>query len=496
MQNTENNKIRRPCVVVIMGHIDHGKSTLLDYIRNTHVVDEEAGGITQHVSAYEATYNFEGEERLITFLDTPGHAAFTSVRKRGSKAADIAILVVSGEDGVKPQTLEALEAIKQSDVPFIIAITKIDKNGASIEKTKQSLAEHEIFVEGWGGTIPCVPISAKTGENVNELLDMILLQADVLELSGDPKKLATGVVIESNMDAKRGISATLIIKEGSLKKSMFVATSGAYVPVRLIENFQSEPVEKATFSSPVRIVGWSNMPAVGSEFYTFDTKKEAEEFANDPKNVPNESQSEVFNSEAEMPVVVKADTKGSLDAVIGELQKLSNPKIGVRIVGKGIGLVNESDVKNALVSKAFVVAFNVDADKNAKTLALREKAVVKNFDIIYELVDFVKERLIESTPKERVEVVTGKSKILKAFSINKDKQVLGGRMEDGEIRQGDNINIYRREALIGEGRIKELQSQKLKVGRVEQGQEYGVTLESKIEVVPGDYIQAINFETK
>ncbi len=494
MPNTENKRIPRSPVVVIMGHIDHGKSTLLDYIRNTHVVDEEAGGITQHVAAYEAKYTFEGKERGITFLDTPGHAAFTSVRKNGSEAADIAVLVVSAEDGVKPQTLEALQTIQSKNVPFIVAITKIDKSGASIDKTKQSLAENELFVEGWGGTIPCVPISAKTGEGVNDLLDMILLQADLLELTGDKDALASGIVIESNMDAKRGISATLIIKDGSINKGMFVATIGAYAPVRLIENFQSEQIEKASFSSPIRIVGWSDMPRVGSEFITFESKKEAEEFAN--KKVAESQNTVAFDSETEFPVIVKADTQGSLDAVLGELAKLSNPKIGVKIVGKGIGLVSESDIKNALVSKALTVAFNVDSDKNAKALALREKAEVKVFNIIYELIDFVAERLTLATPKERVEVVTGKTKILKAFSSNKDKQVLGGRVEEGEMRQGDNVKIIRRESEIGEGKIKEIQSQKQKVGRVEQGQEFGVTIESKIEIVPGDYIHAINFENK
>lgn len=496
MKNTEQNLIERPPVVVIMGHIDHGKSTLLDYIRKSHVVDTEAGGITQHVAAYEATHVFENRARKITFLDTPGHEAFHSIRERGSRVADIAILVVSAEDGVKPQTVETLAVIKKNNTPYIIAITKIDKSGANIDRTKQSLAENEVLVEGWGGNISSVPISSKTGEGVSDLLDIILLQADMLELKGNRDNLATGIVIESNMDQKRGIEATLIIKDGQLEIGKFVATAGAFTPIRFIENFLGEQILKATFSSPVQIVGWNNMPAVGSEFRTFNTKKEAEEFAQKELFGLEELQETGPGSETTLPIIIKADTQGSLDAIIGELYKVSSEKIGIKVISKGIGNVNETDIKNALTSKAMVLGFNVIADKNASTLALREKVVIHSYRIIYELIDFIKQALVEATPKEKVEVISGKAKILKSFSANRDKHVLGGRVEEGEFKQGDSIKIMRRESQIGEGKIKELQRQKIKTGSVIQGQEFGITLESKIEVVPGDYIFGSTFITR
>ncbi len=496
MKNLEQKLIERPPVVVIMGHIDHGKSTLLDYIRKSHVVDTEAGGITQHVAAYEATHVFENKTRKITFLDTPGHEAFHSIRERGSKVADIAILVVSAEDGVKPQTIETLEVIKKNNTPYIVAITKIDKPGANIDRTKQSLAENEVLVEGWGGDVPSVPLSSKTGEGVNDLLDIILLQADMLELTGNPDIGATGIVIESNMDQKRGIRATLIIKDGQFEIGKFIATIGAFAPIRFIENFLGEQITKATFSSPVQVVGWSNMPAVGSEFKIFDTKKEAEEFAQKQDFNTFNLQETNLNSETELPIIIKTDTQGSLDAVIGELRKISNEKIGVRVISKGIGLVNETDIKNALTSKAMIIAFNVPADKNAGVLALREKVLIHTYKIIYELIDFMKRALLEATPKEKVEVISGKAKILKSFSTNKDKHVLGGRVDEGELKQGDLIKIIRREAHIGDGKVKELQKQKIKTGSVLEGQEFGVTLESKIEIVPGDYIFASSFITR
>src|SRR3990167_10178371 len=263
----QKNQIARPPVVAVLGHIDHGKSTLLDYIRKENTVAKEAGGITQRISAYEVLVG--REKRRITFLDTPGHAAFCSMRERGSKIADIVILVVSAEDGVKLQTLEALKCIREDNTPFIVAINKIDKPSANIDKTKQNLAENEVLVEGWGGTIPVVATSAKTGDGIDELLEIILLQADVLELKGEPNKKATGFVIESNVNPQKGVSTTLIIKNGTLKKDDVMAVRGAFVPIRSIEYFDGSLIDKASFSSPVRITGWNNVPAVGEEFCAF-----------------------------------------------------------------------------------------------------------------------------------------------------------------------------------------------------------------------------------
>ena len=259
----------RPPIVVVMGHIDHGKSTLLDYIRKTNITKKEAGGITQHISAYETECEIGGQKRKITFLDTPGHEAFCSIRARGALVADIAVLVISAEDGIKPQTIETLDCIKKDGMPFIIALNKIDRPSADIDKIKTGLAENGVLVEGWGGTVPVVAISAKTGEGIADLLEMVALQSDMEELTGNLFVSAEGFVIESSLDPKQGISATLLIKNGSLKTGMFVATEGAYAPVRAIENYKGENLKEASFSSPVRIVGWNAQPKVGSQFKTF-----------------------------------------------------------------------------------------------------------------------------------------------------------------------------------------------------------------------------------
>jgi translation initiation factor IF-2 len=271
--------VPRPPVVVVMGHVDHGKSTLLDYIRKSNVVESESGGITQHISAYEVTHKDEnGVDKLITFLDTPGHEAFSKMRSRGATTSDIAILVVSAEDGIKAQTLEAYNTIIESKIPYIVAINKIDKPNANIDKVKMDLVEKGIYLEGLGGDIPFVPISAKNGTGVNELLDMILLVSMMHESTGDRSELASGVIIEANREPKRGISATVIIKNGTLRTGMFVASGEAIVPTRIIENFLGKPIKEATFSSPVRLVGFISMPEVGNTFQTFKTKKEAEEY--------------------------------------------------------------------------------------------------------------------------------------------------------------------------------------------------------------------------
>lgn len=491
MEKDANKIITRPPVVVVMGHIDHGKSTLLDYIRKTKVVDGEAGGITQHISAYEVLVDVGGDEkRTITFLDTPGHEAFCKVRERGSRVADIAILVVSAEDGVKPQTLEALGCIKNDCLPYIIALNKIDKPGANIDKTKQNLAENEVFVEGWGGTIPVVPISAKNGDGVGDLLEMIILQADLLELKGNSGELAHGFVIESNLDPKKGISSSLIIKNGTLEKGQFVATERAFAPVRSIENFKGDTLNKASFSSPISIVGWSNPPIVGNEFTSFKTKKEAEEFASVQTKKKKEENPEDPNTKS-LNVVIKTDTIGTLDAIIFELLKLRNEKIYIRIVGQGVGNITEKDVKTAFAGGAFLVGFNVTSDKNAEVLSLRDNVEIKKFNIIYDLKDWLFNKLKEATPIETIEVVTGEAKILKTFSTNKDKHVVGGKVNVGEIKSGDNIKIFRRENEIGEGKVKELQSQKVKTSSVLEGSEFGTMIDSKIEITPGDIIKSI-----
>lgn len=483
----------RPPIVVVMGHIDHGKSTLLDYIRKTKVTEKEAGGITQHISAYETEVEVDGRKRKITFLDTPGHEAFCSMRVRGAHAADMAILVVSTEDGVKPQTIEALKCINQDTMPFVVALNKIDRPGADIDRTKTALAEIGVLVEGWGGNVPFVAISAKTGEGVADLLEMVVLQSDMEELIGDPSTSAEGFVIESNLDPKQGISATLLIKNGTLKPGMFVASEGAYAPIRTIENYKRENLKEASFSSPVRIVGWNTQPKVGSQFKTFFKKEEAVIFSDCNTNLETKKeQKNVSENCVFLGIIVKADTFGSLDAIEHEFQKLGNEKIMVKIISKGIGGITENDLKTANIKNSLVLGFNVDTDKSATAFAIRNNIEIKIYKIIYELIDFVKEKIKEATPVEMVETITGSAKIIRVFSKNKDKQVIGGRVANGEIKSGSVIKILRRDAEIGEGKIKELQIQKIKTDKVKEGDEFGIMIESKLEIAEGDIIKVVS----
>ncbi len=507
----QNNLIARPPVVVIMGHIDHGKSTLLDYVRKSNIVDGEAGGITQHVGAYQAEHiGADGKKHLITFLDTPGHAAFCSIRERGAHVADIAILVVSAEDGVKPQTIEAYKNIKNEKIPYIIAINKIDKPNADIDRTKQSLGENEIYVEGWGGDIPCVPISALNGNGVSELLDMVMLVAELAYLSTDPKASARGSIIESELDTRKGISATLLIKDGTLTTGTVVVAGGAYAPVRFIENFKGEKIESGIASMPVNILGWNTIPACGTDFITVKTKKEAEKMVSKFEAEQRRSSSKLaINVSAKkpehigddkaptivtIPFVIKTDVIGSLEGIKHELSKIKQDKVIIKIVSEGIGEINENDIKIAAGDPNLIlIGFNAAPDKKA-TLMIERSPIpiqIKNFSIIYELTNFIQELVTSKIPKEYVEEITGRAKIMAIFSKDKDKQVVGGKVESGIIESGNEIRIIRRDAEIGRGRVRELQQQKKRTDEVREGYEFGTLIDAKIEIAPGDRVEAI-----
>jgi len=498
MKNSDQktNIVERPPVVVVMGHIDHGKSTLLDYIRKTKVVDGEAGGITQHVSAYETLYEIDGKKRRVTFLDTPGHEAFQTLRSRGTKVADVAILVVSAEDGVKKQTLEALNAIKEQDIPFVIAINKIDKAGANIDRTKQSLAENEVYVEGYGGTVTCIPISAKTGEGIEELINVVFLTTDVQELTGDTGLNATGIVIESKLDARKGISASLIIKNGMLRTGQFIAAGNSFATVRAIENDTGEKLNMASFSTPVMIVGWSELVPSGVEFVTCDLKDEAITYtknfaANTVKVQKIGINSNQENKISTLNIIVKADTAGSLEAINYEIKKLGNDRIKPEIISEGVGAIGEGDVKSANAStKAFIFGFNTKADSAAKILAERDGISIEIFSIIYKITEKVEKLLTEHTPKMMVDEITGSAKILRTFSRQKDKQIIGGKVEEGFLSVGEAIRIIRRETEIGTGRIRGMQQQKKETAKVEAGNEFGAYVESKFEIAVGDVLRS------
>lgn len=471
----------RPPIVVIMGHIDHGKSTLLDFIRKTNVVATEAGGITQHLSAYEVVHkDASGAERRITFLDTPGHAAFQGMRSRGARVADIAILVVSAEDGVKAQTLEAHRAIVAAGIPFIVAINKIDKPNANIERTKQTLAEAEIFLEGWGGNIPWVAISAKMGTGIPELLDTLLLVADLEELRGDPEKPAEGVIIESHVDPRKGISATLVIVDGTMRRGQYIVAEDSMAPIRVIEDFRGAQVSHASFSSPVRITGWTKIPNVGSRAVVVETKKEAEERVVEartnpivPREMPMDDGTRII------PLVLKSDTVGTLEAIEHEIGKIQKERVKLKIAGKGVGIVTENDIKLLIGStRPCVLSFNVGIDNRAAALAEQYDIPVHTFNIIYKLIEWLEEEMKRQTPKQEVMEELGELRILKCFSTQKNRHVVGGRVERGTITVGDSVRIIRREAAIGIGKILGLQQQKIETKEVTEGHECGLMLES------------------
>lgn len=489
-QNKEPVMTTRPPIVVVMGHIDHGKSTLLDYIRKSNVVAGEAGGITQHLSAYVVEHETKDQEKKkITFLDTPGHEAFQKMRHRGADVADIAILIVSAEDGVKPQTLEALKCIKAADIPYIVAINKIDKPGADITRTQSSLIENEIYIEGMGGDISWTGISAKTGEGVDDLLDVLLLSAELAELTGETSIPATGNVIEAELDKQRGTTATLIIKNGELKSGQFVVSGGSYAPVRIMEDWNGNNIKEAGLSEPVRVVGFSGTPVVGDPFTTVASKKEAEILVAQKDKA--DIQTEATNPELPViPILIKADVLGTIDAIEHELEKFESDRVIVRIIGKRVGDVTSGDVQDVSATEnAIIVGFNVKTERGAIDLAERLGVEIENFDIIYELSDWLHKALKNRTPKMETEEKTGRAKILKHFSTQKNVQVLGGRVEEGTLSVGEQVRILRRDIEIGKGTLKNIQQQKVDVQEVATG-EFGMQIDTRTEVAAGDYIEA------
>lgn len=488
---TASTPTPRPPVVVVMGHIDHGKSTLLDYIRKSNVVDSEAGGITQHLSAYVVSHTTsEGKTGNITFLDTPGHAAFQKMRHRGAGVADVAILIVSAEDGVKPQTLEALEAIKTAGIPMIVAINKIDKPEANIMRTQTSLIENEIYIEGMGGDIPWVGISAKSGEGIPELLDLVILTADLAELTADTSVDATGIVIEGSLDGKRGTSATLMVQNGTLRSGQFIVTGTSIAPVRIMEDHTGKAIKEAGPATPVRVVGFSDIPTVGDTFVTVKNKKEAEAMIDGKLSAAITPPTHKKSTLPTIPILIKADALGTLDAIVHELELFTSDRICVRVIDASVGPISDSDVQAVSATKdAIIVGFNVKVVRSAQDLADRLGVEIDTFSVIYELSEWLNTALKSRTPKVEEKVITGHVKILKHFSTQKYTHVLGGRVEDGIIKLGQFVRIMRRDIDLGKGVVKNLQQQKSDVKQVDEG-EFGMQIDSRIEIAPGDILEA------
>lgn len=489
---TKTERTPRPPIVVIMGHIDHGKSTLLDYIRKSNVVAGEAGGITQHLSAYVVEHETkDGAKKRITFLDTPGHEAFQKMRLRGADVADIAILIVSAEDGVKPQTLEALTSIKKAGIPYIVAINKIDKSGADLVRTQSSLIENEIYIEGMGGDISWAPISAKSGQGVDDLLDILLLTAELAELTANASLSGTGSVIEGKLDKKRGNTATLMLKDGAVHAGSFVVSGESYAPVRIMEDWSGKTIREAHASEPVGIVGWTQVPQVGDAFVTVATKKEAEALAAENKAKPAQT-AEHDSDLPTIPLLIKADVLGTIDAIVHELEKHKSDRLAVRVIDTGVGQISANDVQNVSATKnAIIVGFNVEPDRAARDLAERLGVEIQSFDIIYKLSEWLEEALKERTPKQEEERITGRAKILKHFSTQKNTHVLGGRLEDGVLNLNQRVRVTRRDIVLGTGTLKNLQQHKSNVKSISDG-EFGMQLDSRVEIAPGDMIEAFD----
>ncbi len=495
-------KTARPPIVAVMGHVDHGKSTLLDYIRKKDTASGEAGGITQKIGAYEIIHTKnDGQKKAITFLDTPGHEAFATIRTCGANGADIAILVVSAEDGVMPQTMDAYLCIKKAGIPLIVAINKIDKTNADLERTKGSLAENEIYLEGYGGDIPWTATSAKTGEGISELLELIDLVAEVNGISGNQEGEISGFIVEADRDPRRGPAATAVIKNGTLKQGDVIVAGSAFATIKIMENDNGAIIKEASMGMPVRIIGWSVLPKNGAPFNSVSNKKEAEEVVrkNIEKEISDNLTDNLKNSQAEaagveqliIPIIIKANASGTIDAIKHELNKIENERVKVKVINFGVGDISENDAKIAESAKgAIIVGFNVKIDSRAKTLIERSAIETKLFDVIYKFSEWLIELALNRTPKIKVEEKQGSIKVLKLFSKDKDKQIIGGKVIDGKFSLGDEVKIKRREAEIGRGKIRELQRQKARVDEIPTGAEFGSLIESGITIAPGDIIES------
>jgi len=465
----------RPPIVVVVGHVDHGKTSLLDYIRKTNVVGREAGSITQSTGAYEIKHPPTGGGKYITFIDTPGHEAFSRMRERGAKVADIAILVVAADEGIKPQTLEALNILKNSKTPFVVAITKIDKPNANVEKVKNELLANGVLLEGYGGDISWQAISSKTGAGIDELLNFILLMGEVLDLKYDPHAPAKGFIIESLKDMRRGIIARLVLRDGVLHAGDELKTVSASGRIKILENFLGEKVSKLIPSAPASVVGFESIPLVGEEFY-------AGELPSLKIIVPGKEEIEKeINEEGKINAILKADTSGSLEVLKQVIEHLINLK------SISVGDITDGDVKLAVSSQSIIIGFRIKANKAAESLAKAHGIKMFVSDIIYKLVES-----IEIYNKEQLgPVFSGELDVLKVFGEESKRQIIGGRVAFGFIRTGSEIHIERNDSSLGVGRILNLQERKTDVSEVKEGTECGLLILSETKIRAGDKIKTL-----
>lgn len=479
---TESLQIRPP-VVVVLGHIDHGKSSILEAIKDLKITAKESGGITQHIGAYE----IEHQDKKITFIDTPGHEVFSQIRSRGAKVADIAVLVVAGDEGVKPQTKEAISHIKKSGIPVIVAINKMDKPGADSRKVKRELAKENVLVEELGGKTPAVEVSAKTGQGISELLELILLMAEIENLKTDVSKPAEGVIIESYLDGLRGPIATLILSQGKLESGQIIGTSSNFGKIKNLENFQGVPIPAAMPSQPVIVLGFENVPRIGEKFKIFpDTETAKTDLKISQKTIP-----EIINvkpGQKILNLILKADVLGSLEAIEEVLKNLPQEKIILRILKAEVGEVTESNVKMAIQAKAKILSFRVKTNPTAQIISEKERIKIMQFDVIYDLVEGVRRYMEKLLEPEIIRTNLAKIKTLIVFLTEKNRQIIGGRVMEGQIKKGALVEVLRNEEIKGKGKIISLQKNKKDIEMAARGEEIGILYEGNEKIEIGDIL--------
>lgn len=496
--NKKSSIQTRPPVVVILGHVDHGKTKLLDYIRKTNVAEKEAGGITQHIGAYD----IERQDKKITFIDTPGHEAFSSIRSRGAKAADIAILVVAGEEGVKPQTKEAIEHIKKAGIPAVIAINKIDKPEANPEKVKRELAKNNVLVESLGGDVPSVNISAKSGEGINDLLEIINLVAEMEEIKAGFQGPASGVVLESYLDSRRGPTATLLVLDGTLKINDWAWIGTTYGKIKSMEDFLGNEIKEAPPSKPVVVTGIYKVSEVGERFEVKNSEKEAkeksgEELRKTTSEIQKPSSFEEVSGKKIFNIILKTDVLGSLEALRESLGKIESDEIGFKIIKDDAGAIDESDIKLAYSTKSEIFGFRTKLlDSRLEELAKRFNIRITISDIIYEILDKIKERASKLLEPEIIKKDLGKLEILAVFKKTSRGLIVGGKVTSGQVKNKALVNILREGKIANSGRIIQLQKNKKDVDEVSKGDECGILYEGEGEIKEGDVLEIFEEERK
>lgn len=494
----------RPPIVTVMGHVDHGKTTLLDAIRKTRVAESEAGGITQHIGAYQVEVN----SKKITFIDTPGHEAFTAMRARGAQITDITILVVAADDGVMPQTVEAINHAKAADIPIIVAINKIDKPNAQPERVMQELTEHGLVPEDWGGDTICVPISALKEENLDELLEMVLLVAELEELRANPNRLAEGVVIESKLDKGRGPVATLLVKNGTLHIGDALLAGTVSGRVRAMIDDQGNRVKEALPSTPVEVLGFSDVPAAGDFVQVLEDEKMARQIAEERKqkehelNLHQESRvsledlyKQIQEGEVkELNVIIKADVNGSIEALRDSLLKLGTEEVSINIIHTGVGAINETDVHLASASNAIIIGFNVRPDSNARSAAKKEKVDIRLYRVIYKVIEDLKDAMAGLLEPELKEVVTGRAEVRDTFKVPNVGVVAGLYVNEGVINRNYQVRLIRDGVVIHEGAIGSLKRFENDVREVREGYECGLGIEGYNDIKIGDELEIFTYE--